>query len=764
MKNLVIVESPTKAKTLGKFLGKDYVVKASMGHVRDLPTNKISIDVEHNFEPTYVVTEKAQKNIKELLKESVDAETVYLATDPDREGEAIAWHLKYIIENEGDKPKKSKKAANAHIFKRAVFHEITKTAVEDAFNHTTELNLNLVDAQQGRRVLDRLVGYKLSPLLWKKVRYGLSAGRVQSVAVRLVVDRERERSAFKPEEYWTVDVIFENGKKESFKATLASYKNKKLAIGNKEDCDRICKELKLDAFSISDLKRGERKRNPYPPFKTSTMQQSSSNLFGYAARQTMSAAQKLFEKGFITYHRTDSFNLSSDFIKYSRDFIKDRLGAEFVSDEVNIYKSKSKNAQEAHEAIRPTDLSILPTSPKIAKLGDYEKNVYKMIYLRSLECQMKPAVYETVSVDVTSTSEYLLKASGSKLRFAGWLEAGKLVGFEQREDEESIENFDAQVAIGDKVLLSDLNSDQHFTQPPARYSDASLIKALEELEIGRPSTYAPTISTIISRGYVRKDAKYFVPEDVSYVVTDLLVEHFPAIVDYQFTADVENQLDKIADGEIKWQTVIANFYTPFEKNLEEKEEVLKKADFTKLGESDEICPECGKVLFIKLGKYGKFLSCSGFPDCKYAKPIVDVALGEETPPEDFGKCEVCKEGDMILKQGRFGKFLACSNYPKCKTTKPYLEKIGITCPKCKQGDVIIKKAKSRIFYGCSRYPDCDFASWKMPTGNEVFNEEGKEEVTSISAKSAKATSKKKVKKPKKTKNTPKKAKSIENPQ
>jgi len=350
-----------------------------------------------------------------------------------------------------------------------------------------------------------------------------------------------------------------------------------------------------------------------------------------------------------------------------------------------------------------------------------------------------------VSVDVTSLKDYLLKASGSKLQFAGWLEAGKLVGFEQREDEESLENFDAKVEIGDKVLLSDLNSDQHFTQPPARYSDASLIKALEELEIGRPSTYAPTISTITSRGYVRKDAKYFVPEDVAYVVIDLLVEHFPAIVDYQFTADVEDQLDKIADGDIKWQTVIANFYTPFEKNLEEKEEVLKKADFTKLGESDETCPECGKVLFIKLGKYGKFLSCSGFPDCKYAKPIVDTSLGEETPPEDFGKCEVCKEGDMILKQGRFGKFLACSNYPKCKTTKPYLEKIGMTCPKCKQGDVIIKKAKSRIFYGCSRYPDCDFASWKIPTGNEVFDEAGKEAVTSISAKT------KKVKKPAKKK-------------
>lgn len=754
MKSLVIVESPTKAKTLTKFLGNRYVVMASMGHVRDLPASKLSVDIENDFEPTYEITEKAQKNIKALLKEAQDADTIYLATDPDREGEAIAWHLKYILENNGGTKAKKK---NSYNFKRAVFHEITKSAVDDAFDHTTDLNIDLIDAQQGRRVLDRLVGYKLSPLLWKKVRYGLSAGRVQSVAVRLIVERERERTAFKPEEYWSVNAIFENTKKQSFKASLVQFNNKKLTILNATECDKITQTLKNDTFEITDVKLGERKRNPYPPFKTSTMQQSASNLFGYSAKQTMSAAQKLFEKGFITYHRTDSFSLSKDFISNARNYISDRLGSDFVSEDVNVYKNKSKNAQEAHEAIRPTDLSILPSSPKISKLGDYEKNVYRMIYLRSLECQMKPAVYDTVSVDVTSSSKYLLKASGSKLKFSGWLEAGKLVGFDKREDEESLENFDADVQNGDKVYLQDLKSDQHFTQPPARYSDATLIKALEELEIGRPSTYAPTISTIISRGYVRKDARYFVPEDVSYVVTDLLVEHFPDVVDYQFTAEIENELDKIADGEIEWTKVISQFYKPFEQNLLIKEDALKKADFTKLGESDEKCPECGKVLFIKLGKYGKFLSCSGFPDCKYAKPIND---NPELPQEDFGKCDICGEGDLILKQGRFGKFLACNNYPKCKNTKPFLEKIGVSCPKCKEGDVVVKKSKYKVFYGCSRYPECDFASWKKPVEGEPYIE--KEQTQSIaSAKKAKGTKSKSKAKSKTAKKTASKAKSTQ---
>ncbi len=709
MKNLVVVESPTKAKTLAKFLGKDYVVKASMGHIRDLPVSKIGIDIENNFKPEYVIPEKAEKNLAELLKYAKDAEIVYLATDPDREGEAIAWHLEHII---NEKTKKSAKK----VFKRAVFHEITKSAIEEAFAHSTELNKHLIDAQQGRRVLDRLVGYKLSPLLWKKVRYGLSAGRVQSVAVRLVVEREKERRAFIPDEYWTLDAKFSTSTDQQFKASLAQINGEKADIKTKQAADKIFQDLQKDTFKVGAVKIGERKRQPGAPFKTSTLQQAGSNIFGYQARQTMSSAQKLFEKGLITYHRTDSLNLSPEFLTSARAFIKKHMGASFLPDEAVVYKTKSKNAQEAHEAIRPTDLSITPKYAELNKLTDYERNVYTLIYIRSLECQMVPAVYETMSVDVISSSLYTFRAGGSKVKFAGFLDAGRLFGLSQEESEENESAFEADVKEGDKLGLVTLDPNQHFTQPPARFSDATLVKTLEELEIGRPSTYAPTISTIIGRGYVRKEGKYFVPEDVSFVVSDMLVEHFPSIVDYQFTASVEEDLDKVAEGTMLWQKVIKDFYFPFEKNLAEKELLLKKTDMTKLGESDEKCPECGKILFIKLGKYGKFLSCSGFPECKFAKPILD----ENEEHEDFGACDLCNDGKMIIRQGKFGKFLACSNYPKCKNAKPYLQKIGVSCPKCKEGDVVIKKAKRRNFYGCSRYPECDFASWKIPTADTVY--------------------------------------------
>ena len=740
MKNLVIVESPTKAKTLSGFLGKDYKVKASLGHVRDLPTSRLGVDVENDFDVEYVVSDKAKKNVSELIKEAKDADLIVLATDPDREGEAISWHLKNLIQES----LKKKKA----LFKRAVFHEITKQAIEDAFAHSTDLNMHLVDAQQGRRVLDRLVGYKLSPLLWKKVRFGLSAGRVQSVAVRLIVDRERERTAFKQEEYYTIEASFSDTNSESFKANLVEIDSKKININNTQDADRVCQEVKQENYLVTSLKVGERKRQAYPPFKTSTLQQAASNIFSYSARTTMSAAQKLFEKGFITYHRTDSLNLSSEFVNSARKYIQNNFGKNYLPDKGIFYKTKSKNAQEAHEAIRPTNLSLTPNSTELKKMGDYERNIYKLIFLRSLECQMLPAIYETTSADISS-KHFLFRASGSKLKFSGWLEAGNLFGFGKVEDEEESSSFSANLVEGGIVELLEVIPAQHFTQPPARYSDATLIKALEELEIGRPSTYAPTISTIISRGYVSKEGKYFVPEDVSYVVTDLLVEHFPAIVDYTFTALVEEGLDKIAEGDVEWKEVIKDFYFPFEKTVIEKEIQLKKTDMTKLGESDELCPECGKVLYIKLGKYGRFLSCSGFPDCKYAKPI----FKEGEIQEDLGKCELCN-GDFVLKQGRFGKFIACSNYPKCKNAKPYLEKIGVICPKCQQGDVIVKKAKRRIFYGCSRYPDCDYASWKIPVAGEPYIEKKSRKTKKIMEKAESkpealpTKSKKKIKKQK----------------
>jgi DNA topoisomerase I len=707
MPKLVIVESPTKAKTLSGILGKEYTIKASMGHIRDLPKSGLGVDVEKGFEPEYVVPDKSKKVLNELKKSLKEADQVILATDPDREGEAIAWHLKELLTL-------GKKAKDQVEFGRVVFHELTKDAVEEAFGHPAGLDENLIDAQQARRVLDRLVGYKLSPLLWKKVRYGLSAGRVQSVAVRLIVEREMERKAFVPEEYWSIEGEFEN-KEGKVTAALTEKDGKKLEIKSEQEAKRTEIELENDSFKIDFVKKSERQRKPYAPFKTSTLQQSAANVFGFPAKKTMSAAQKLFEEGYITYHRTDSLNLSPQFINSARSYISSKFGKKFLPESGVFYKTGSKNAQEAHEAIRPTNVANEPV--KLKNLKADEAKIYSLIWKRSLECQMLPAIYDQTSLGIVSEKGYLFKASGSVVKFDGWMAVGRSMGIE--EDPEALNQL-PDFTEGESVKNNLLRLEQHFTQPPARYSDATLIKTLEELGIGRPSTYAPTISTILSRGYVVKDGRYFAPTDFAYVVNNLLVEHFKEIVDYQFTAEMEEDLDEIAEGKKEWAPVIKEFYVPFEKNLEEKEKILSKADVTNLGESEEKCPECGKVLIFKLGKYGKFLSCSGYPDCKYAQPLEEEKVTDENGEEitDFGKCESCENGVMILKRGRFGKFLACSNYPKCKTTKPFLEKIGIDCPKCSEGDVVVKKAKGRTFYGCSRYPDCDFSSWKKPTGDE----------------------------------------------
>ena len=708
---LVIVESPTKAKTLAGILGKDFEIKASMGHIRDLPKKGLGVDVDKNFEPAYEVPEKSKKVLAELKKSAKDSNEIILATDPDREGEAIAWHLSSLLA--------SKKVK----FERVVFHELTKSAIEEAFTHPGTLDINLVDAQQARRILDRLVGYKLSPLLWKKVRYGLSAGRVQSVAVRLIVERERERQQFKPEEYWSIYGDFENDAKKQLKAELVEKNSKKLEIISGDQAKKLENELKIDSFKISEIKKTERQRKPYAPFKTSTLQQSASNVFGFTAKRTMSSAQKLFEHGYITYHRTDSLNLSPQFVNVARDYIAKEMKAEYLPEKGVFYKTNAKNAQEAHEAIRPTNLFLEPAHLS-KKLSADDVKIYSLIWKRSLECQMLPAVYDQTTITIGSTGGYLFRATGSIIKFDGWLYVGKHMAIE--EDPETLNELPDFVE-NEAVTLNKLTSEQHFTQPPARYSDATLIKALEELEIGRPSTYAPTITTIQSRGYVVKESKYFVPTDVAYVVTDLLVEHFPDVIDYKFTAQVENSLDAIANGEKKWVPVIREFYTPFEKEVKEKDKVLQKHDITNLGESGEKCPECGKVLIYKLGKYGKFLSCSGYPDCAYARPIEETKNGEEVP-QDYGKCPNCETGVFVLRQGKFGKFLACSNYPKCKTTQKYLEKIDMKCPKCADGDVIIKKAKGRTFYGCSRYPQCDYSSWKNPLKPDAAQ---KEEISQI---------------------------------
>lgn len=706
---LVIVESPTKAKTLSKLLPDSYSIKASMGHIRDLPKSGLGVEVEKDFTPAYEVPVKAKKVLTELKKSAKDAEEIVLATDPDREGEAIAWHLEELL-----KDKKAKRN-----FSRVVFHELTKEAIEEAFKNPGTLDMDLVDAQQARRVLDRLVGYKLSPLLWKKVMYGLSAGRVQSVAVRLVVERERERQAFKPEEYWSIAGEFQNGNRKKFWAELSEVNGKKPKIENEKQAKKIKTEAEKGNYSVVSLKKSERKKNPYPPLKTSTLQQSMANIYGFNAKKTMKAAQSLFEKGYITYHRTDSLSLSPQFINEARSLIKNRFGEASLPDSPNLYKTKSANAQEAHEAIRPTSASKIP-SKSIGLAGD-EFKTYSLIWLRSIECQMKPAIYEQTTLSIGSDNAYIFKATGSSVVFDGWLAASKMIGIQ--EDEEETSSNLPDLSEGTKMKLHDLKSEQHFTQPPARYNDASLIKKMEEMGIGRPSTYAPTLSTIQDRKYVLRDGRYFYPNDVAYVVVDLLVNHFPEIVDYNFTALMEEGLDKVAEGEQEWVPMIKEFYLPFEKKVGEKDKELNKRDVTNLGETGDMCPECGKPLVYKLGKYGKFLSCSAYPDCNYAKPLEvegGGAGGEGEEPQDYGKCDKCEDGVFVMKQGRFGKFLACSNYPKCKNTKTFVDKIGMKCPKCGEGDVIRKKAKWREFYGCSRYPDCDWSSWKNPmVGAEV---------------------------------------------
>lgn len=696
---LVIVESPTKAKTLSKFLPKEYEIKASKGHVRDLPKSGLGVDVEHDFKPEYIVPEKAKKVITDLKKSVKTANSIALATDPDREGEAIAWHLQELLSKKDNKDK----------FLRISFHELTKEAVDAAFEHPQKLDMHLVDAQQARRVLDRLVGYKLSPLLWKKVRYGLSAGRVQSVAVRLVVEKERERDAFVPQEYWSIDGLFADGSKEVL-AALVEKDSEKLEISSEKQASKIKKDLDADTFTLTSIKKSERKRNPSPPFKTSTLQQTAANVFGFSAKKTMQAAQKLFENGHITYHRTDSLNLSPGFVSDVRVFIEKEFGSKYMPDTAIFYKSTAKGAQEAHEAIRPTNIRVVPGHVKGLK-GD-EHKLYSLVWKRAVECQMLPAIYDQTTLLIGSGGGYGFKATGSVIKFPGWLTVADFLGWEASADDLlELPSFKEGAAL----RLENVNMEQHFTQPPARYSDATLIKTLEELGIGRPSTYAPTLSTIQARGYVTKEGKYFLPTDVAYVVVDLLVVHFPEIVDYDFTAKMEEDLDEVAEEGKNWVAIVKEFYKPFEKLLKVKDKELQKSEVTNLGESKEKCPECSKILIIKLGKYGKFLSCSGYPECDYAQPMEEDKVLDENGKEitDFGKCEEC-DGDLVLKRGRYGKFLACSNYPNCKFTKPFLEKIGMKCPKCEEGDVVVKKAKGRTFYGCSRYPDCDYSSWKNP--------------------------------------------------
>lgn len=694
--NLVIVESPTKAKTITKFLPKEYKVESSFGHIRDLPKSKLGVDVENDFAPQYVVPAKAKKTVSELKKIAARADTVYLAPDEDREGEAIAWHLAHIL------PKNTK-------IKRITFHEITKEAIETALQNPRDIDLHLVNAQQARRVLDRLVGYELSPLLWRKVYRGLSAGRVQSVVVRLIVEREREIQAFKPQEYWTIDGLFhKKGAELEFTASLYSIEGKKLeklAIPNQKEADAIVKNLQNARFAVSALVQKNRQRKPNPPYTTSTLQQDANNTLGFSAKQTMLLAQRLYEEGYITYMRTDSVNLAEKFLHEADQYINRAFGPAYHDRKTFI--TKSKGAQEAHEAIRPTEASRDPESLKTA-LAAGEHKLYSLIWRRAVASQMKPAQMKATTADIAA-NQYTFRATGSQIVFDGWLKIFP---------EKNKENVLPELNQSDAVQSSKLDANQHFTEPPARYNEASMVKTLEEKGIGRPSTYAPTIATVQERGYVRKEQRQLIPEEVGFLVNDLLVEHFPEIVDYEFTAKMEARFDDIASGGNEWQPMIKDFYQPFKKQLMTKDKQISKKEITE-EKTDEVCAKCGKDMVIKMGRYGKFLACTGYPECKTTKPLDENGQVAPAETEKIAvKCTKCG-ADMVKKHGRYGPFLGCSKYPDCKNIVNIENKIGVPCDKCGQGEIIEKRSRrGKTFYACNQYPKCENAYWSKPTGEK----------------------------------------------
>jgi len=654
--NLVIVESPTKAKTISNFLTKDYLVKSSFGHVRDLPEKSLGIDIENNFKPKYIILPKAKKIIKELKTELQKSNKVILATDEDREGEAIAWHLIKALDIENNNHPK---------IERIVFHEITKTAIEEALKNPRGIDMNLVNAQQARRILDRLVGYKLSPFLWKKVAKGLSAGRVQSVAVRLIVERQREIDSFKKEEYWTVEAVFKSPKtsektKESFNFTAKLIKKDgkiipKLGIKNKEEAEKIIKDLEGAKYQITDIQKKKITKYPMPPFTTSTLQQEANRRLGFSSKQTMAIAQRLYEMGFITYHRTDSLNLAESFLKKTKFFINKEYGKDYTPKFFFQYKTKSKTAQEAHEAIRPTAPEKKPEELK-DKLEKNLLRLYDLIWRRAIASQINPAILSSTTVDIKAKN-YLFRSTGSFIEFDGFLKVYPI---------DLQENPLPQLEKGENLELTKLIPKQHFTKPPAPYTEATLVKTLEQNGIGRPSTYAPIISTIQERNYVKKIKKHLYPTDIGILVNDILVKHFPEIVDIKFTSKMEEDLDKIAQGKKTWLSTVKNFYEPFSKQLEEKYKELDKKSLTEEA-TNEVCEKCGRPMVVKISKFGKFLACSGFPECKNTKP-----LKPEKEESIDKKCPKCG-GNLKIRKSRFGKFLGCSNYPNCTYTEKITE-------------------------------------------------------------------------------------------
>lgn len=753
-KQLIIVESPTKAKTISKFLGPDFLVEASFGHVRDLPKSRLSIDVEHDFAPKYAIAPKAKEVIEKLKKMSKSASSIILATDEDREGEAISWHL---VEALGMKYSDKK-------LKRIVFHEITKPAIEHALANPREIDLNLVDAQQARRVLDRLVGYELSPFLWRKIRYGLSAGRVQSVAVRLIVEREREIKAFNAEEYWSIEAqLSKKNAKESdsilFTAKLAKIEDKavgKMGISNGDQAKQITTDLDGAEYKIIDITKKEVKRNPSPPFTTSTLQQEAARKLGFSAKQTMAVAQGLYEKGYITYMRTDSLNLAVSALTQAQEVINAEFGKEYGLSEPRHFANKSKGAQEAHEAIRPTDLSLLPDHMK-AKTERNGIRLYDLIWKRTIACQMQQAIFDQTGVDIAAgpqaaPTKYTFRANGQVVKFDGFIRAYTEGTDEKSEDE--IEGALPELTAEEILKLHELSPLQHFTEPPARYSDATLVKALEAHGVGRPSTYAPTLTTIQERGYVTKEDKKYAPTEEGFMVTDMLVEHFPEIVDINFTSKIEEQFDEIAEGKLKWVPVIADFYGPFKTHLKEKEASVEK----EIEVSTTPCPHCGKMMLIKYGRMGKFLACPE-EGSKVTLPMPEEAaqikaLEEKTKDE---RCPIC-DGPMNVKRGRFGFFLGCANYPTCKGISKIWNKTGFKCPMClesedrkaKPGDVVEKKGRGRgkPFWACTRWPDCTLILNVKPESEvqlmELYEESKKPKPKTTKGKAKRKTAKKKV--------------------
>lgn len=761
-KSLVIVESPAKANTINKYLGSEFVVKASLGHVKDLPKSKLGVDVEHDFEPVYELIPGKEKIIKELRTAAKGAERIFLAADPDREGEAICQHLKEILD--GNK---------AEVF-RVLFNEITPKAIRAAMEHPGRINQHIVDAQQARRILDRLVGYQISPLLWDKVRRGISAGRVQTVALRMIVEREREVQAFTPEEYWSITAKLEGHEPPQFDAKLAKIKGKIAEVKNQHEADHILDIVKKSDFLVDSVVTKEKKRNPVPPFTTSKLQQDAARRLRFTVKKTMMLAQRLYEGielgeegriGLITYMRTDSTRVSDDAMQMVRSYVSDVYGPNYLPEKPVFYKSK-KDAQDAHEAIRPTFVGRTPDDLKQFLSGD-ELKLYRLIWTRFAASQMNPAVYDQTTVEI-SAKDYLFRASGRVMKFDGFLKV-----YEESADEDAKPIDDEQditlppLTQGEKLRLLDITPRQHFTEPPPRYTEASLVKALEDEGIGRPSTYATILTTIQDREYVTKDQGKFRPTELGTVVTDMLVKHFEDIFDLQYTARMEEELDEVEEGKMTWVEALDEFYKKFEKDLKKASknmENLKRKEIP----TGEICEKCGSPMVQKWGQFGSFLACSAYPECKNTKEIVSeeapkegeaaAAEAEPEPCENCGRpmtlkrgrfgqflactgypeckttrkiaqgdrapkkpdivldetCPQCGKAKLVIKEGRFGTFTSCSNYPKCKYIKP--KTVGVTCPKPGCGGELIERRSKRgkVFYGCSKYPACDFVVWNKP--------------------------------------------------